>query len=202
MRTLFPTYLLVSLILASASPGQAPAGDTLINVRFLGGTATQYIAAVREATGDLNILVAPEAAEVLMPPVNLKLVSVAAAIRLLEDKANESPDRRVWLNVTELPIYATGEQQTFQVSAQVRSHRKRISDAYVWTVSNLGRPICSAISCPIWGRPALAPSASRRQAISTRNANTPRCSSRYTAPPPILRARVSPIRWGRSGPRR
>ncbi len=137
MRTLFPTGLLVSVILASSSPGQAPSGDALIDLRFRGGTAAQYIEAVREAAGDLNILVPPEAAEVQMPPVNLKLVSVSAAIRLLEDKADESPDRRVWLSVTELPIYASGERQTFEVIAQVRSHRKRISDAHVWTVSNL-----------------------------------------------------------------
>jgi hypothetical protein len=137
MRTLFPTCLLVSVFLASASPGQPVSGDDLIDLRFRGGTAAQYIAAIREAAGDLNILVAPEAADVLMPPVNLKHVSVAAAIRLLEDEANETPDRRVWLIVTELPLYATGEQQTYQVSAQIRSHRKRIPDAYVWTVSNL-----------------------------------------------------------------
>ena len=137
MRTLFPTCLLVSVFLASASPGQAVSGDDLIDLRFQGGTAAQYIAAVREAAGDLNILVAPEATDVQMPPVNLKHVSVAAAIRLLEDKANETPDRRVWLIVTELPLYATGEQQTYQVSAQIRNHRKRIPDAYVWTVSNL-----------------------------------------------------------------
>ncbi len=133
MRALFPTSVLVSVILTSASAGQAVSGDALINVRFRGGTAAQYIVAVREAAGDLNILVAPEASEVPMPPADLKRVSVSAAIRLLKDKAND----RVWLNVTELPIYAAGEQQTFEVSAQVRSHRKRISDAYVWTVSNL-----------------------------------------------------------------
>ncbi len=137
MRALFPTSVLASLILTSASAGQAVSGDALIDVRFRGGTAAQYIVAVREAAGDLNILVAPEASEVRMPPVDLNRVSVSAAIRLLKDKANESPDRRVWLNVTELPLYAAGEQQTFEVSAQVRSHRKRISDAYVWTVSNL-----------------------------------------------------------------
>ncbi len=137
MKTLVATYLLISVIVASAAPGQAVSGDNLIDLRFGGGTAAQYIAAIREAAGDLNILVAPEAADVQMPPVSLKRVSVAAAIRLLEDKSNETPDRRVWLIVTELPLYAQGEQQTYQVSAQIRSHRKRIPDAYVWTVSNL-----------------------------------------------------------------
>ena len=137
MRTLTPTCVLVSMLLASASAGQGVSGDALIDVRFRGGAATQYIATIREAAGDLNILVAPEAAEVQMPPVSLNRVSVAAAINLLQDKANETPDRRVWLNVLELPIYAAGEQQTFQVTAEVRSHRKRLSGAYVWTVSNL-----------------------------------------------------------------
>ncbi len=64
MRTLTPTCVLVSMLLASASAGQGVSGDALIDVRFRGGTATQYIATIREAAGDLNILVAPEAADV------------------------------------------------------------------------------------------------------------------------------------------
>ena len=58
---------------------------------------------------------------------------------------------------------------------------------------------CSATFCPTSGRPAPAPSASRRPATSIRSAGSRRCSSRYTARRPTLPDRASPIRSVRSG---
>ena len=61
------------------------------------------------------------------------------------------------------------------------------------------RRTCSATFSPISVRPAPAPSASRRPAISIRSANFLRCSSRCTARRRISPGRASPIRSARSG---
>lgn len=145
MRTLSRTtyrlagvLFLASVLLASArTAGQAQSRDALIDVRFPGGTAAQYIATIRKAAGDINIIVASEAARVSMPPVTLRNVSVRVALNLLDGKVNESPEHVVRLKMASLPTYAPNEQPSYEVRAEVHRNRQRVPGAYVWTISAL-----------------------------------------------------------------
>ena len=92
MRTTF-IVLLLSAFAATGTTAQSPPANPLIDVRFPGGTATKYIEAIRKAAGDINVLVAPEAVKIQMPPVTLSKVSVAAALNLLDGKEQRTPTR-------------------------------------------------------------------------------------------------------------
>ncbi len=135
MRTIF----IVLLLSLSAAPGTAAQSPTnvLINVRFSGGTATQFIEAIRKAAGDINVLVAPDAVKIKMPPVTLSNVSVAAALNLLDGKEQRTPNQIVRLNVETMPRHSANERETFQIRVDVRRDRGRVPGAYVWSVSSL-----------------------------------------------------------------
>ena len=135
MRTIF-IVLLLSLVAANDTTAQAPA-NVLIDVRFPGGTATQYIEAIRKAAGDINVLVALDAAKVKMPPVTLSNVSVAAALNLLDGKEQHTPNQIVRVKVDVMPRHSALERETFQVRVDVRRDRERVPGAYVWSVSSL-----------------------------------------------------------------
>ncbi len=61
------------------------------------------------------------------------------------------------------------------------------------------RATCSATSCPTWAPLALAPSASRLRATSTRRGSGPACSSPFTARRRTLPVAASPTPSGRCG---
>ena len=129
--------LLISLLAASdRSAGQDSPDAQLISLNFPGGTAVAYVNAVRKAAGDINVVVAPEAGEVVMPAVTIKQVTVAAAIELLNGQVRDLPDRRVQLSVSQLLMYDTRERQTYQVRAKV-SGRPTVQAASVWTLADL-----------------------------------------------------------------
>lgn len=130
-------FLATALLSTARAAGQAPSRDALIDVRFPGGTAAQYIDAIRKAASDLNVIVASDAAKVSMPPVTLKNVSVAVALRLLDGKINKSPTDVIRLRMASLPIFVENEQPTYEVKAEVRLLLQRAPGAYVWTISNL-----------------------------------------------------------------
>jgi len=130
--------LLATVLLTSArTAGQAPSRDALIDVRFPGGTASQYIDTIRAAAGDMNVVVTLDVVKVSMPPITLKNVSVDVAMRLLDGKTSESPEQIVRLELVDLPVYAQDEQPTYEVRAVVRLLLNRVRGAYVWTVSDL-----------------------------------------------------------------
>lgn len=136
MRTAF-IVLLLSLFAATGATAQSPTENPLIDVRFGGGTATKYIEAIRKAAGDINVLVAPEAVKIQMPPVTLSKVSVAAALNLLDGKEQRTPNQIVRVKVDMMPRHSALERETFQIRVDVRRDRERVPGAYVWSVSSL-----------------------------------------------------------------
>jgi len=129
--------LLISLLAASdRSAGQDGQDAQLISLNFPGGTVLAYVNAVRKAAGDFNVVIAPEAAEVQMPAVNVKQITVAAAIDLLDGRTLDLPGRRVQLAAMQMPVYDTLERQTYQVLAKA-SGRPTVRAASVWTVAAL-----------------------------------------------------------------
>ena len=136
MRTTF-IVLLLSAFAATGTTAQSPTENQLIDVRFPGGTATKYIEAIRKAAGDINVLVAPEAVKIQMPPVSLTNVSVAAALNLLDGKEQRTPNQIVRVKVNVMPTYSNAEHATFRVRADIRPDREQVPGAYVWSVSAL-----------------------------------------------------------------
>jgi hypothetical protein len=129
--------LLISLLAASdRSAGQDGQDAQLISLNFPGGTVLAYVNAVRKAAGDINVVIAPEAAEVQMPAVTVKQITVAAAIDLLDGRTLDLPGRRVQLGAMQMPVYDTLERQTYQVIAKV-SGRPTVRATSVWTVASL-----------------------------------------------------------------
>jgi len=138
MRTTF-IVLLLSLSAATGSTAQSPTQkqNPLIDVRFSGGTAMQFIEAIRKAAGDINVLVAPDAVKVKMPPVTLSNVSVAAALNLLDGKEQRTANQIVRVKVDMMPRHSPVERETFQIRVDVRRDRERVPGAHVWSVSSL-----------------------------------------------------------------
>lgn len=129
--------LFIALLLPLLAATPATAEEPLIDVQFPGGTAAKYVAAIRKAAGNVNVLVAPETREVELPPVTLSNVSVAAALNLLDGKEHATANRIVRLKVHVMPTYSQAERTTFQVRADIRQNRERVPGAYVWSVSTL-----------------------------------------------------------------
>ncbi len=147
MRTTTITRRAIAGVLAVAfvlSPDSAAQDRSvrILDLTFEGGTAAEFVRAIRQAAGDINIVVAPEAAEVAMPPVSLSRVTAAAALNLLEGRSAERPGRVVNLIVRPMPTYDTEERQTYQVRAVVSGSRKAAA-AHVWTIAGLLDEIAS-----------------------------------------------------------
>lgn len=137
IRTGLGLATLVALLVAvPARAGQPESAATLISLDFPGGSARQYVDAIQRAAGELNIVIAPEADEVLMPPVSLKFVTPSAALDLLNDRVRASREREVRLHVKHLTAYDPRERPTYQVVATV-SGRSNPTAAHVWTVAAL-----------------------------------------------------------------
>lgn len=129
--------LLVAATAAAQDAGSIFAEDQpLISVRFDGGTAVEYVEAVRRAAGDINVIIAPEAAEVAMPPIRLQEVSPGAALELVGDQTHTAHGRRVQLRVQEVGRHDPRERPTYRIFALVTG-RVEEQGAHVWTVAFL-----------------------------------------------------------------
>ena len=136
MRTTL-IVLLLGLFATTGVTAQSQPANPLIDVRFPGGTATKYIEAIRNAAGDINVLIAQDVVKIQMPPVTLSKVSVAAALNLLDGKELRTPNQIVRVKVHTMPRHSPNERETFQVRVDVRRDRERVPGAYVWSVSSL-----------------------------------------------------------------
>jgi len=135
LRGLASGLVLAAAVLPATAQSTNP--DTLISLQFRGGTATEYLAAVRRVAGDqFNVIIAPEAGEVSVPVLELTRVSPSSAVRLLDGLAEERPGHAVRLTINEVPRETPAEQPTYLVRAQVRS-AARSHEVHVWTVQSL-----------------------------------------------------------------
>ena len=131
---------LILLVGGGSTLGANPSNDQeqLISVKFAGGTITDYFKALVKEAGPINVVVAPEANDVPMPPVTLTKVTVSAAIGLVDGRSLTQPGRIVRLDVRQMPLYHQDEQPTFQVQASVHGERV-LTSAGVWTIASLLR---------------------------------------------------------------
>ncbi len=111
-----------------------------IRLKFPGGNAADYIAAVKAAMPSVNVFVAPEVREVSMPALELNNVSVAAALGLLNARTATSPTgQTIQLFVDEGERYITGEQPIFNIVANYGGPEVRPAQSMnrVWSVARI-----------------------------------------------------------------
>lgn len=87
-----------------------------LDLDFPGGTVGQYVDAVRAAQPAANIVVSPDAAEFPMPPVQLKGVSVEAAMGAIKQEVGDSQSGKSWVGAEPIPTRGSAEQ-VFRVMA-------------------------------------------------------------------------------------
>ena len=133
------TCVLAALFMMAAGD-QQPAVP-LIDLSFPGGSALDYVAALRKAASEANVVVDPEAAGITMPPVALKRVTVPAALDLLNGKQRSAEGgMAIQLLVRHVETHDPEERPTYQVMAQAAGRLGRPAPeraAHVWTVSSL-----------------------------------------------------------------
>jgi hypothetical protein len=139
--------LVICLLTAIAAPpalGQQEAGEPLINLDFKGGTAVDYIEAIRDAVDDVNIIVEEGVEQLPIGPVQLKRAPLSSALRYLDNRRIELPDHIIQLDVREFPPRRDGEV-VYAVSAEKVAHRlaqrtqPQTSEpiSHVWTVADI-----------------------------------------------------------------
>ncbi len=131
---------LILLVSGGSTLAANPSNDEmgLISVKFAGGSVTDYFDALVKEAGTINVMLAPEAAEVSMPPVTLTKVSVSAAIDLVDGRSASPPGRIIELNVRQMPQYQDGAQPTYQVRAEIHPTGSATYTS-VWTIAGLLR---------------------------------------------------------------
>ena len=121
---------------ASPSPGEHEA--KLVTMKFTGGNAVDYVQALKKAAGDINVIIAVEAKDVLMPPVELTDASVEAALEVLNGKTSQVNDRFIKLELHANHGGNPAEQIVYAVDAKVQGRPvdERIMQR-VWSVKNI-----------------------------------------------------------------
>ncbi|MCH8316765.1 MAG: hypothetical protein IIA64_12410 [Planctomycetes bacterium] len=133
---------LILLVGGGSTFGANPSSDEsgLISVKFAGGTVAEYFEALLKEAGTINVMLAPEVADVSMPPVTLTSVSLSAAIGLVDGRSASPPGRFIKLDVHQMPQFHDGALPTYQVRAEVhRASRRVVATARVWTIASLLR---------------------------------------------------------------
>lgn len=134
--------LLFAVLLCPAAMAQTKAADSgaveAIDLKFRGGTAAEYVEAIRRAAPYLNVVVMPDIARVRMQPVELKRVDPTAAVRLLQGLRQDLPEGAIVLSVDATP----GElfQSTvYTVSAvpETRGRQRTTTASAVWTLAEI-----------------------------------------------------------------
>jgi len=109
---------------AQPAVGSDKQGSPLISIDFAGGTLTEYVASIRKQQHGVNVVVDPEIASVLLPPVSLQNVSSSAAVN--------------WIQLT-----ASARKKNVSVQAVPRPPQSGGDDVFV----------ISALESPLMGSP-------------------------------------------------
>lgn len=141
-----PLLVVIALLLSGTSLAQnekpAVKNETpatgLLNLKFPGGTVADYIAAVAKSAGGANVFVAPEAAQVPMPAIDLQNVTVANALGVLHGRVHNDPRQSITLMYSEGGAFAENEQPIFSITANVSGSRDAKS-LYnrIWSIAML-----------------------------------------------------------------
>jgi hypothetical protein len=138
------TFTFASLAFtASATPQEQPQEEKsipLINLKFAGGTVSDYVAAVSKASDGINVVVAPEAGQVPMPAVDLQAVTVSAALSVLSGRAHVESRRAIQLIYSQGSTFAENERPIYSIGAQVHGAARgmsAITHNRVWSIAQM-----------------------------------------------------------------
>lgn len=133
--------LVVTFLGANSVQAQNVGKDSnLISVNFKGGTIAEYVDALAEAAGAVNILVSSGAAYASMPAVKLTKVTVSAAVDLTDGyRTNIKTNRLVKIIVNHVSLYAVGENPTFKITAQNQPTGlpRENTRSRIWSIAHL-----------------------------------------------------------------
>ncbi len=90
LRFLGPTAALLLLGLAAPAQEQTIPDRRTLSVEFKGGSLTEYVAALRSAGNNVNVVLPDTAAKVRVPALVLRETSVEAALRAVTNVVDES----------------------------------------------------------------------------------------------------------------
>lgn len=123
---------------ASPQPPSGLASEAVINVRFKGGTAVDFVEAVREAAGEANIVLTPLVDLVPLEPVELRRVTLRSALSLLEG-SYESPSDGIIEVVLEVhPSRAPGALNVYKIETRRQRGRQNTTvQSGVWSLAEI-----------------------------------------------------------------
>lgn len=122
---------------ASAVGADAPP-QAFIDLDFPGGSLAEYVAAVRQAGGNANIVMMHEAQGIEIPAVQLKQVTIGAALGLVRGEFQPDDQTMLRIQLDEIGPWGADEQPVYRISASVhRPRRHAPTEARVWSVADL-----------------------------------------------------------------
>lgn len=134
------TIVLVALAICAPAPAQSEHADAVqpIDLNFRGGSAAEYLQALRDAADYLNVVVMPDVAQVRMQPVELKRVDPTAAVRLLDGLRQERPEGTLVLNVDTIggELFRSTVYTVSAVPLQ-QGRRRTTTASAVWTLTQI-----------------------------------------------------------------
>ncbi len=122
---------------------RAASPRSLLDLDFKGGTAVDFLDAVRQAVGDrVNIVAMPHVEEIAVPPMTLRRVDVVAAVMLLDGEHLESSNRLVMLRVQPVtgPSLGGDAAPLIKVDADVKVSGRYAAGpqrSNIWSVADL-----------------------------------------------------------------
>lgn len=114
-------------------------GPPLVTMKFPGGTAADYVAAIKTAAGDVNIVPAVECEDVPVPAVELTDASIEAALSVLQGRKHQKGDALIELAVHDANSGQPGEQQIFNVIAISKNFQRPMPPqlSRVWSIAGI-----------------------------------------------------------------
>ena len=112
--------------------------EKTFDLEFRGGTVEEYVDAIRNSVGEVNIVVMPEATELYLEPFTLHQVDLYAAINLLEGLSEKTATRTVEIETDLAETYTAEANEIIVIHANVKQHTYTTQKTYlVITVQDL-----------------------------------------------------------------
>lgn len=135
--TLFVFVACAALAGGFAAPAEG-GEPTVLNIKWPGGTLAEYVEVLRQAQGEANIIItSPEVRDLLLPPVELNAVSLAAALSVMEGEYEPNDRTTIEIGIHEVGIWVEDERPVYKIYGEIHRSGRYESEVRVWTVADL-----------------------------------------------------------------